>query len=56
MKIRDDMVSFRQRGPLPGMRRLLAGVAIVFFLMLVFAAYLRPGFALDMMNRFILCL
>ncbi len=37
-------------------RRLLAGVAVAFLLALIFAAYLRPGFALDLLNRFILCL
>lgn len=37
-------------------RRLLGGIAIVVGLTLIFLAYLRPGFALDLMNRFILCL
>ena len=42
--------------PATAARRLLAGGAIAALLALVFAAYLRPGFALDLANRFILCL
>lgn len=42
--------------PSAGARRLLGRVAIAFFLALIFAAYLRPGFALDLVNRFVLCL
>ena len=37
------------------MCRLLLSAAIAVVLVLVFAAYLRPDFALDLANRFILC-
>ena len=45
----------RQR-PVASVRRLLGAGAIAVLLALIFAAYLRPGFALDLLNRFVLCL
>lgn len=56
MRTRSDRPASPRLWPAATARRLLAGGAIVALLVLVFAAYLRPGFALDLANRFILCL
>lgn len=56
MKAIHDMSVTTPRRPAAGARRLLAAVVIAFFLAMIFAAYLRPGFALDLVNRFVLCL
>ena len=56
MKMRSERPARPRPWPAATTRRLLAGGAITALLALVFAAYLRPGFALDLANRFILCL
>lgn len=63
MKTMHDPLAIAPHRPAAGARRLtarmvgVAGVVVVAFLLaLIFAAYLRPVFALDLMNRFILCL
>ena len=42
--------------PVASAWRLLACAMGAIVLALIFAAYLRPGFALDLVNRFVLCL
>jgi hypothetical protein len=37
------------------LKHLLLGAALVAVLALVFAAYLRPSFILDLANRIVLC-
>ena len=62
MQRRHESAVMRQ--PLPAhpvrrrmsVRRLLPWLAVMLVLLLVFVSYLRPGFALDLANRFILCL
>ena len=56
MKAIDDRFAVTPRRPAMRAGRLLAGAAVAVLLVLVFAAYLRPGFALDLVNRFVLCL
>lgn len=38
-----------------GLKRLLIGAATVAVLGLVFVAYLRPSFVVDLANRIVLC-
>ena len=50
-------VSLSENAPtrMPAARRLLLWLAIAALLALVFIAYLRPAFVLDLANRIVLC-
>jgi hypothetical protein len=41
--------------PMARLTQVLAGVAAALVLAAIFAAYLRPGFMLDLGNRFFMC-